>query len=78
MPGHQIMRTEGRTKRAFLSVRVFTCVSFKNHSGSLRDCTSASVGMTAFRVRDLLTNVNISDGVNVCEVRKGDNRKQTG
>lgn len=29
-------------------------------------------------VWDFLTNVNISDGVNVCKVRKGDNRKQTG
>lgn len=37
-----------------------------------------SVGVSAFGHVTFLTNVNISDGVNVCKVRKGDNRKQTG
>lgn len=60
---------------------VFMCVSFlRIHSSSLHNCANASVGMSAFMCVTFFfgINVNISDGVNVCKVRKGDNRKQTG
>lgn len=51
---------------------MFMCVSFRNHSGS-------SVRLHRWvRLREFLTNVNISDGAKVSKVGKGDNRKQTG
>lgn len=69
-----VMKGCRRMRGCFYSVAVCLCVCvWCLMVGSLRRVFACICLYVTF-----MTNVNISDGVNVCKVGEGDNRKQTG